>query len=128
MGAKTRNSGCNIPSRETPINLPQPRGELKIPSYSALFTAKRPVPTALSGFFSPFRRFTRVTQIFQRWSLSVTTVTVLRLSFMTVPDRRPPCGESKFTRAPGWNCIIDFVSVQRLQHLQALDDAVIQRH
>jgi hypothetical protein len=30
----------------------------------------------------------------------------LRLNFMTVPDRRSPLGESKLTRAPGWNCII----------------------
>jgi hypothetical protein len=36
--------------REAPINVPQPRGRLKIPCHSALFTAKRPVRTALVGF------------------------------------------------------------------------------
>jgi hypothetical protein len=36
--------------KEAPINVPQPRGRLKIPCHSALFTAKRPVRTALVGF------------------------------------------------------------------------------
>jgi len=37
-------------SREAPINLPHPSGELKIPRRSALIIAKRPVRTDLSGF------------------------------------------------------------------------------
>lgn len=42
-------------------------------------------------------------EIFQRWLVSVTTVTVLRLNFITVPGRRSPLGELKLTCAPGWS-------------------------